>query len=215
MKITPQGFAVLEYDTHISKWCEQEGRLDHDQNALPVILPYIKEGDWIIDGGAFIGDHTVAYLDKTKTGMVFAFEPNPDAYNCLTFNCPQAVCVQSGLGMNGYEMGLHIQENVGASFGIEGDSINVMALDSFSFPRLNFIKLDIEGMEYDALCGAVGNIQKHRPIIVCEINRSALERNATSFTQITSLMETLNYKVKKMYESDDWSSPMFDVFFLP
>jgi hypothetical protein len=36
MKILPNGIAVIEGDTHISKWVEQSGSLDHDQNTLPL-----------------------------------------------------------------------------------------------------------------------------------------------------------------------------------
>src|SRR5687767_9160852 len=93
MKILPNGIAVLEKDSHISKWCESEKRLDHDQNLLPVILSYVKKGDWVVDAGAFIGDHTRAYLDRVgATGVVVALEPNPEAFECLKHNCPDAVC---------------------------------------------------------------------------------------------------------------------------
>jgi len=64
VKILDNGIAVIEGDTHISSWVESTGRFDHDQNALPIILEHIKEGDWVVDGGAFIGDHTKAYKDK-------------------------------------------------------------------------------------------------------------------------------------------------------
>src|SRR5262249_37578392 len=74
---------VLEGD-QISNWVEQEGRLDHDQNFLPGILEHIKPGDTVIDVGAFIGDHTVAYAAKAK--KVIAFEPNPLAFECLKYN---------------------------------------------------------------------------------------------------------------------------------
>ena len=64
MKITKEGIAILENDTHISKWVEESGKLDHDQNDIPLILKYINEGDTVVDCGAFIGDHTIAYLNR-------------------------------------------------------------------------------------------------------------------------------------------------------
>jgi hypothetical protein len=67
MKITKHGFAVLENDQWISRWAEEEGRLDHDQNMLPLILKHIYRGDTVVDVGAFIGDHTIAYSEKVGT----------------------------------------------------------------------------------------------------------------------------------------------------
>ena len=38
MKLTKQGIAIIEEDTHICKWEKEAGRLDHDQNMMPLIV---------------------------------------------------------------------------------------------------------------------------------------------------------------------------------
>ncbi len=60
MKII-NNIAVIEGDEYLSKWVIDSGRLDHDQNSLPIILAYIKEGYTVIDAGANIGSHALAY----------------------------------------------------------------------------------------------------------------------------------------------------------
>ena len=86
IKVLPNDIWVLHGD-QISQWVEQEGRLDHDQNLLPTILAHIKPGDTVVDAGAFIGDHTVAYSKAVEEeGWVIAFEPNPVARKCLRHN---------------------------------------------------------------------------------------------------------------------------------
>lgn len=217
MKILDNGIAVLEVDSHISMWVQETGRLDHDQNLLPVILPYIKPGDWVIDAGANIGDHTFAYLKATgSSGVVLAFEPNPNAFQCLKHNCPTALAYPFGLSHKTGMMDFVPMDNAGASFLQPGiGTVFVLALDSVHVPRLNFFKLDIEGMEMDALLGSEKTILRTKPIILIEVNSFALDRNKTSPKGLIEYIESLGYEKKKVYESDNFDAPQYDLLFLP
>jgi FkbM family methyltransferase len=46
--------------------------------------------------------------------------------------------------------------------------VRKMTLDELNLPRLDFIKIDIEGMEMEALAGARETIRKYRPILLIE-----------------------------------------------
>ncbi len=82
---TSFGVWVIDEDTHFTKWIEEEQRLDHHGGFLVDLLPFIPDGGVVIDVGAYIGDHTVAYINKSgPSGTVYAFEPNPVAFFCLT-----------------------------------------------------------------------------------------------------------------------------------
>jgi len=50
------------------------------------------------------------------------------------------------------------------------NTVNVrrLALDEFNLPRVDVIKLDVEGMELEALEGAHRTIEKSRPILLIE-----------------------------------------------
>lgn len=216
MKILENGIAVIEEDSHISKWVKDTGRLDHDQSLLPVLGQHIKPGDWVLDGGAFIGDHTIFYLNQVRSeGMVLAVEANPEAYQCLVYNCPSAICINAALSDRVGKMGIATGNNKGATHGIVGDLIMTIPLDSLSLPRLNFIKLDIEGMEVQAIKGAVNLIRRHKPIICVEVNQGALLRQGYSSDTLIDLIIGLGYRSKKVYESDNYNSPQFDLLFLP
>lgn len=197
VKILDNGIAVIEGDTHISSWVESSGRLDHDQYALPIILEHIKEGDWVVDGGAFIGDHTKAYKDKVGDfGMVFAFEPNPAAFQCLIHNCPSVQSFNYGLCSHGGEAFLETCENVGASsIGVAGEAIKLMCLDELNLDRLDFIKLDVEGYEFKALQGAKGLIERLRPKMWIEINYHALKKQGVESKDIMIFMYDHGYDV--------------------
>lgn len=53
-----------------------------------------------------------------------------------------------------------------------------MRLDDFyDQPRLDFLKIDVEGMEAEVLHGAEGLLRRHRPLIYAENERAEPERD--------------------------------------
>ena len=66
--------------------------------------------------------------------------------------------------------------------------VSAISLDAFNFPRLDLIKMDVEGMELEALAGATKNIQLHRPMMLIE----ALKVDAG---KLRAWLEELNYSV--------------------
>jgi FkbM family methyltransferase len=176
MKITNNGIAVLEQDTHISRWVEETGLIDHGQQIEKTFRKWIKPGDTVVDVGGLIGDHTVPYAQIVgPEGLVLAFEPNPPAFECLKHNTSPYPWVDIyDMGLSDHQDVLFIvpNENVGASHLTdrgEGETIAVETLDSFRLDRLDFIKIDVEGMEIDVLDGALETINRCRPIILVEV----------------------------------------------
>lgn len=213
MRILPNGIAVIEGDTHISKWVIESNRLDHDQYALPIILEHICEGDWVVDAGAFIGDHTKAYLEAVgDSGSVFAFEPNPEARECLAHNCPDAEILPFGLSDLDVEVGMVENENRGASRLVEGQGIYLVKLDDYHLPQLDFLKLDVEGYELRALRGARKTIEVHMPTMWIEINEGALAWHHTTGKEVMDWVEALGYEVKA-YPND--KADQYDILCLP
>lgn len=215
MKILPNGIAVIEGDTHISQWVMDTRRLDHDEYTLGIVLPHIEEGAWVVDAGAFIGDHTVAYIKKAgPDGRVFAFEPNPAAYSCLCHNCPEAVTFNCGLSDRETAVNYSPNQNAGAGhieFG-SGD-IKLVTLDSLNLRRCDFLKLDIEGCEYEALLGAQKTISIHRPIMWIEVNEGALaRRNRVPYELLSFVTDTLGYEIEPFPPE---RGPQYDILCIP
>jgi len=102
MIITKEGFAVLEHDTHLSRWIEGSGRIDHNEKVNQNVCKYFNRGDWVVDAGASLGDHTVPYASKVgPQGRVFAFEPQKESFQCLEYNTkefPNVTCLNYALG---------------------------------------------------------------------------------------------------------------------
>jgi len=63
---------------------------------------------------------------------------------------------------------------------IKKEMVNVISLDSFVFRnklKPNFIKMDIEGSEYDAFLGMQKTIKKYSPLLIFEFNNFYLKKN--------------------------------------
>jgi FkbM family methyltransferase len=151
----------------------------------------------IVDGGANIGAYSIAlgkYIEPWD-GVVLAFEPQEPIYyalcgNIALNNCFNIKASRSALAANGNVIGvpgldyrkpatfgglslnpaLHsLTEEFGQAPDWDNvDAVPVTVIDRLNLPRLDILKLDIEGMELDALAGARNTINKYKPIIFVE-----------------------------------------------
>jgi len=61
--------------------------------------------------------------------------------------------------------------------------------------RLDLIKIDIEGCELRALRGAIRTLKRFQPVILIELNGSALERDGYSVRDLIIFLEELRYTI--------------------
>ena len=220
IKVLPNDIWVIKGDTHVSKWVEEQRRLDHDQNTLPFILPHIRPGDTVIDAGAFIGDHTIAYAKAA--GIVLAFEPNPVAFECLQHNLrnqSNVTMFRNGLGdrtetvklsgNNGNWAGSYVGDHM-----VVGTA-EVNRLDDYKFKKVDLIKWDIEGYEVKALHGAENTINRCRPKMVIEVNQVALERQHNTRKELFEWLKGHGYKFQIIQETCKLNDPLYDILCLP
>lgn len=154
------------------------------QKELDMLSYFVRPGDTVLDIGAFIGTHTRAFSQMVGPhGIVHAFEPNERAHCELIHNAQLASyrninTYRTALGNQKQPMFLQ-QENLHANLGASQLSvhrhdqdvmIDVQILDDIGFSRINFIKADVEGMEYEVVTGGACTICKHMPVIFLEAN---------------------------------------------
>ncbi|KUY98149.1 FkbM family methyltransferase [Burkholderia territorii] len=155
----------------------------HIQNELDTILQVIDQlpDDAIaVDGGANAGLVCVpiAHRLRARGGRVYAFEPQRTLFHALggtvaLNQLDNLHLLNMGVGgVNGTMKVPDVDYGQDADFGqvslvdahAEGGTPTpVVRLDSLGLPRLDFLKLDIEGMEIDALRGARRLIETHLP----------------------------------------------------
>lgn len=213
--------AVLKEDANLSKWIEQKGSIKTD-GMLDTVLPMMRPGECVIDVGACLGDWTVPIAERVgREGIVWAFEALPINYACLEVNIrDHANVIAHHLAISDVKEVVYMERdaNAGASHVSYMGAFPVVAvpLDVFSFsPRVDWIKLDIEGYEYKALLGAARTIAKHKPKIICELNVEALKRAGASYQEVLDLMGGYGYRDELLDPRYPIGSPQIDVLFLP
>jgi len=133
-----------------------------------------KLGDIVFDIGAYVGD-TALWFSKAvgSHGKVYAFEPEPGNFEKLKANLERnkvtnVIPLQLALSENEGEM--QVASAGGSSTMTQagtGTLVKVTTIDKFAeankLPRVDFIKMDVEGHELKVLAGARETIKTFKP----------------------------------------------------
>jgi len=166
------------------------------ESEVQVISRFVKPGDVVIDGGANMGAITIPLAMMVgEEGHVHAFEPQEfiryvlcgnvalnSLYNVTIYDRPLSdsddhllYCINKQLKNDD---GVYFYDEQGQHYGglyltpekrFDDDvPLKTMTIDSMFLPKLDFMKLDVEGCEIATLRGAQETIKKHQPIMVLE-----------------------------------------------
>lgn len=231
MKITNEGWAIVDRDTHLGRWVEEHKRLDFDQNALPQMLPYIKPGSVVLDIGANIGCYAYAF-SKIATNVI-CFEPNTEIFKCLKFNfrnMPSVVCFNNAISDGRYCYdSVCDNDNLGMSYIVKNEQsgnssyalddtevLNAMVSKTMSDDfDISFIKIDVEGYELKVLKGAEKTISIHKPVMVIEINDHTLKRTNTTREEIFQWLTDHGYTYRNIYAEQGLQDDQLDIICFP
>jgi FkbM family methyltransferase len=149
-----------------------------------------------VDVGANIGAFTIPLARHMDLwGEVLAIEPQERVFYALAGNIALNNCwnARAVLGAAGRVSKMYVGPTVdytracnlgGVSFDAEvskqcGHTLTYdtpvmgVAIDDFNLPRLDMIKIDVEGMEQEVVDGAARTIMRHQPLIFAEWTHSA------------------------------------------
>jgi len=173
---------------------------------LPWLRKYRGDGVVALDCGANIGVHTLNWSALMKGwGSVIAVEAQERIFYALAGNITlhnafnaraiwAAVSNVDGFvdipepdyrkpsSFGSFELKERLgNENIGQpiDYSRPQSRVRSMAIDSAGLDRVDLIKLDIEGMELEALAGAANIIKAHRPVLFIEtikVDKVHLER---------------------------------------
>lgn len=142
-----------------------------------------------IDVGANVGNHAVYFVRECKFRAVFAYEPVPQHFFCLSVNAdksfgrlitePYAVMDKPGMVKLNY--GKQAPENVWTTHDDEGDVLAVVIDDVYNETAdIDLIKIDTEGTEITVLLGAEETIKRCKPYLYIEATQQHNKDNIES-----------------------------------
>lgn len=135
-------------------------QLDH----LKAALAFVDDFSFALDIGAHKGIYTRYLLKKFK--KVVAIEPTRNA----DFIDRRAHIIRAAAGAKAGKCSMRAgQNNTGQSHVVEGDNVKMIRIDALGI-NPSFIKIDVEGMEYDVLRGCKETILRHHPVVMIEEN---------------------------------------------
>ena len=200
---------VLHLFRHRGYWFHGRTREARETRLARQLL---KEGRAIIDIGANVGFLSLVYRDLARTSPVIAVEPSPANLAYLTRNVsdrgvtilPFAVGEQPGTAtlfvdvLTGQNSSLLRDFRVLAanarraamSPDVEEHVVEVVTLGSIvkmAPAPVGFVKIDVEGFEYEVLAGGEDVLASQRPNLQLEVQRRGGE--------ILRLLETHRYRV--------------------
>jgi FkbM family methyltransferase len=178
----------------------KNGYLDSQIYTLKLYEPHIvaqfvkniHAGDVCLDVGANIGHHTIIMAQSAgDSGHVYAYEPIPyireQMEKSLALNnITNVTTVPNALSYEEGTLNLYLNEGniAGSSFVNEarGNTIPVCVktLDSYNYKKVDFIKIDVEGFEYNVLKGGEQTIAAFHPKILFEFSPVYYRKNTPS-----------------------------------
>jgi FkbM family methyltransferase len=180
-----------------------ENLAEQEQNLYGSGRVGVQSGDIVLDAGANIGVYTRKAL-QAGAGLIVSIEPAPENVECLRRNFAAEIrdgrvrVEPVGVWDAPGELSLNIDAETSArngfvgTFGAVASTIKVpvvtidMLAERDSLPRVDFIKLDIEGAEKRALAGAAHTLTRFHPRLAI-----ATEHLTDDATAIPELMRSL------------------------
>jgi FkbM family methyltransferase len=182
------------------EWCDFE---------IQLLRSFIKSGDTVIDVGANIGTHAVAFGNMVgPTGTVHAFEPQRRLFTMLAGNVALnaldwVICHRQAVGDRMGEIHLPplppaeqpfnyaavslVAANAAGADGTVGDKVPLVTLDSLELGTCALLKVDVEGMNTVVLSGAQRLIAQCEPVIYCELD------SATGSKELEDFLKSIDY----------------------
>lgn len=201
------------------------GWLGKEYQDVYFLKKIIRKGDWCLDIGAHLGYFTLELSRLAgDSGKVFAIEPMSPFHNTLQRllqrkNARNVTLYQLALGGKGeyVEMGIprigavkrfayaRIKDPESNLEFVESEKVKNDSGDRLfrDLLRLDYIKCDVEGLEYDVFASMPQTLEAHHPILLCEV----FERGQR--IKLFELLKPLGYKT---YILDDGRLKPLDVY---
>ncbi|MEO7727005.1 MAG: FkbM family methyltransferase [Burkholderiales bacterium] len=156
-----------------------------EPDELAFVESWVGQNAAIVEVGAYVGNHVVYYARFMRPRSILVLEPNPASIALLRRNLAENAVTAVDLSALGtaaagtaanYDLICESTDNSGASRLVHspGGVVKSAPLDDLIAGGVDFIKIDVEGMELDVLAGARRVIAESRPKIMIEVFRNQI-----------------------------------------
>ncbi|MEO1655541.1 MAG: FkbM family methyltransferase, partial [Bacteroidota bacterium] len=193
------------------------------KEALDAHLP--SKGGVLLDIGANVGLYSFYFLQKKVDLSVYAFEPNPIGMTCMqntikANNLSSIDLIAKGLSnqkdnsklyLSNLNQGNHSlrADMIDVNKGVKTVDIETLRLDDWMAEvkpeKVDALKIDVEGWEFQVLDGARKFLRKYRPSLLIECRKSLLLESQSVLSVLEEIPEA-NYYIRE--SGVDKSFPM-------
>ena len=194
----------------------------YERSTTKAIRRWVRPNSFVLDIGANIGAHTLQLARRVgSSGRVFAFEPTLFAHakllKSLALNPGLATVVKPEQLMLMASDKKTTESEIYSSWPLENeDKLHVkhlgrlrstegalaISLDTYlkqaGVPRVDFIKLDVDGFECEVLEGARHCLNQFRPTILMEIAPYCLRERGVSLAQLIDVLSGSGYSFARL-----------------
>jgi len=217
-------FAYLTGDQFVGGSLDQFG--EFSEGEVSVLRSALGPGGVAVDVGANIGALTVPMAALVgSSGMVVAFEPQRVVFQLLCANLAlngihnvQALNAAAGSAPGVIEVPALDYEDHGNFGGITlagglapqpavtlaspPDRVPVRPIDELALKRLDFLKIDVEGMEADVIAGAESTLARCRPTLLVENDRE--KKSPALIKALLDRKYRLFWHLAPLWRADNW-----------
>ena len=187
---------------------------DCDTDCWPVVFNSVKDLDKVllfckrfevaVQAGGNCGVWPKKLAQHFKT--VYTFEPESNNFRCLVHNCDEVniIKMQAALGYDWAPVAMVYPEglrNMGACHIEAGGNIPVISIDTLRLNACDFIQLDTEGYEREAIRGALRTIGQFQPVLMIE-DKGLSEKYGMPKDWTEDVLTSLGYRRAGRVEND-------------
>jgi len=213
--MTPR--ARLTWFAHLYKALAKKYHRDQE----PFFKTIIPRDGVVIDVGAHAGQYARMFADIAADGQVLSFEPgsyarsilkravwrhrNISIFPCALGRAPAELILRMPVKKSGsYGYGLSHTGKISqqATGRYLEETVPVVTLDSVvreqGLQRVDFIKADIEGAEFEMLAGAQETLRRFQPVLFIEFTAEMLARFDTTMDEAWAFLQSFGYVMSQM-----------------
>ena len=174
-------------DTHFDKWMLEGEYQKKQRDALFEYMEERRPIEYIADVGAHVGLWSRPMMHRANTKYIWAFEPNSSVRECYVLNMggfENYSIYPVALGHKNMKGFLNVETDNSGNTNVHptrSGNTEIRTLDSFNFEHLDYIKVDVEGFEYNFLQGAVDTLNRCRPFVHLEMKSKNMRNSKDDF----------------------------------